>query len=82
MEILGSSVTFTCMAVGDPPPQITWRRGTNEITDDTAGVVLTSDSITISAITLEDEGSYTCVAVFPAGNTTTQAYLDVLGECA
>ena len=74
----GQSASFVCQAQGNPPPTITWFKSTNQITVDTPRVVLSPNRLTITNATLEDDGYYTCRAVFPQGTTEAQAYLDVM----
>ena len=74
----GQSASFVCQAQGNPPPTITWFKSTNQITADTPRVVLSPNRLTITNATLEDDGYYTCRAVFPRGMTEAQAYLDVM----
>ena len=79
----GNSAMFTCSAIGNPPPQITWYRGTNQITETTSPrVTITENTLTISDISLNDEDYYTCRAVFAVGETESQAILDVLCMCS
>lgn len=77
----GQSGSFVCQAVGDPPPTITWFKAANQITADTPRVVLSASRLTITNVTLEDDGYYTCRAVFPRGTTEAQAFLDVRCKC-
>lgn len=75
----GGMVTFTCTAEGDPTPQIMWYRGADQITEATLSrATLTDNSLTISDIRLSDEDYYRCRAVFPQGETSIKAILDVL----
>ena len=74
----GGAAMFTCSAAGNPPPQITWYRGSNQITEMTSPrVTLTENTLTISDISLNDEDYYTCRAVFAVGETESRAILDV-----
>ena len=77
----GQSGSFVCQALGDPPPTITWFKAANQITADTPRVVLSASRLTITNVTLEDDGYYTCRAVFPRGTTEAQAFLDVRCKC-
>ena len=74
----GQSGSFVCQALGDPLPAITWFKACNQITVDTPRVVLSAGRLTITNVTLEDDGYYTCRAVFPRGTTEAQAFLDVM----
>ncbi len=77
---LGQLAIFSCSAEGNPPPEITWFKSTNQITDETPGVHVEGGVVTISSVSLEDEGVYVCQAVFTAGITSAEASLDVLGN--
>ena len=77
----GQSGSFVCQALGDPLPTITWFKAANQITADTPRVVLSASRLTITNVTLEDDGYYTCRAVFPRGTTEAQAFLDVRCKC-
>ena len=70
----GNTITFTCEALGYPPPTITWSRA-NEILSDRLSVsdnvsVLTGNgnvtrvsvNMTITAAYREDTGDYICTA--------------------
>ena len=77
---IGQSASFFCSAIGNPLPQITWYRGTNQITGASPRVTITGSTLTLSQIVLEDRGYYTCRAVFPSGNTEARAFLNILSE--
>lgn len=78
--LIGQSASFFCSAIGNPLPQITWYRGTNQITAAMPRVTITGSTLTISGIVIEDRGLYTCRAVFPAGITEAQAFLNILSK--
>lgn len=75
---IGQSASFSCSAVGDPLPQITWYRETNQITNTTSRVTITGSTFTLSDIAREDRGYYTCRAVFQTGFTEARAFLNIL----
>lgn len=77
---VGQSASFFCSAVGSPLPQITWYRGTNQLTASTARVTITGSTLTITGIVIEDRGHYTCRAVFTLGTTEAQAFLNILSK--
>ncbi|MBE2213148.1 MAG: immunoglobulin domain-containing protein, partial [Opitutaceae bacterium] len=61
----GASVTFTVAASGAPAPALQWRKG------GTALAGRTGTSLTLSAVTTADAGSYDCVATNSAGSATS-----------
>lgn len=80
--VLSQSATFACAVEGTAPLQLQWLRGASRLVVEEEGsrVQLTNGSLSISSVEREDEGSYTCRAVFAGGVTQSEAYLDVLGE--
>ena len=50
----GSSITLFCNATGNPPPKITWTKGGNNT------VLNAGESFSVSNITRQQAGDYTC----------------------
>ncbi|KAG8440763.1 hypothetical protein GDO86_006486 [Hymenochirus boettgeri] len=64
---VGTTAIFTCLAQGEPPPQITWLK--NGLRMEPSGT---------SRISQEDEAIYQCIAQNSAGSTQASARLSVL----
>ena len=60
----GGNFTLTCIALGNPKPQVSWESGANnrEITSGTEDVVITSvqhtHKLTLKNVRTSDSGSY------------------------
>ncbi|MBN3298834.1 MDGA2 protein, partial [Amia calva] len=62
----GQTVTLVCITSGgEPPPTLTWMRGTDSLPEKS---VLNEGTLTLPAITSEDAGIYSCVANNNVGN--------------
>ncbi|XP_066299172.1 uncharacterized protein [Branchiostoma lanceolatum] len=64
---LGRALIWTCKATGDPLPTITWWHGgdkltTTSTTQTESGVQYTQSVFSISAVSFNDNGTYSCVA--------------------
>ncbi|KAL8608110.1 hypothetical protein ACOMHN_016565 [Nucella lapillus] len=79
IEIEGNG-TLPCSAVGSPPPKISWRRGDGRpLATNGKFHQHPIGELTISDISVEDEGLYTCVAENPFGKTNASAFVTVTG---
>eukprot|EP00079_Xenopus_tropicalis_P011948 XP_002938404.2 PREDICTED: immunoglobulin superfamily DCC subclass member 3 [Xenopus tropicalis] len=76
---VGTTAIFTCLAQGEPPPQITWLKNGQEL-EPSGHIKLKNNnsSLTISGISQEDEAIYQCVAKNSAGSSQASARLSVL----
>uniref|UniRef100_A0A8C5MFW8 Immunoglobulin superfamily DCC subclass member 3 n=1 Tax=Leptobrachium leishanense TaxID=445787 RepID=A0A8C5MFW8_9ANUR len=76
---VGTTAIFTCLAQGEPPPQITWLKNGQEL-EPSGHIKLKNNnsSLTISGISQEDEAIYQCVARNSAGSSQSSARLSVL----
>ncbi|CAH1243141.1 FGFR1 [Branchiostoma lanceolatum] len=64
---LGRALTWTCKATGDPLPTITWWHGGDKLTATSttqteSGVQYSQSVFSISAVSFNDNGTYSCVA--------------------
>ncbi|KAM4678063.1 immunoglobulin superfamily DCC subclass member 3 [Discoglossus pictus] len=76
---VGTTAIFTCLAQGEPPPQITWLKNGHEL-EPSGHIKLKNhnSSLTISGISQEDEAIYQCIAQNSAGSSQASARLSVL----
>ncbi|KAJ6662863.1 hypothetical protein lerEdw1_011067, partial [Lerista edwardsae] len=76
---VGTTAIFTCLAQGEPPPQITWLKN-GQILEPTDHVKLKNNNstLTIYGISQADEAIYQCIAENTAGSTQASARLTVL----
>nr|XP_018909125.1 PREDICTED: fibroblast growth factor receptor homolog 1-like isoform X2 [Bemisia tabaci] len=85
-ELVNASVVFECLVLSELEPHLEWRRGlVVEGDDETKFELIRQDGqsaeyLTLTNITHDDEGWYTCIASNGLGNTTASAYLAVLDE--
>lgn len=81
----GSSVSFPCLATGQPPPDQTWLFQDIPITDiDLPRLTIGENqfgTLNIYNITLEDQGIYTCMYNSSIGDIVRSAQLTVQGLC-
>ncbi|XP_073509520.1 immunoglobulin superfamily DCC subclass member 3 isoform X2 [Phyllobates terribilis] len=76
---VGTTAIFTCLAQGEPPPQITWLKNGQEL-EPRGHIKLKNNnsSLTISGISQEDEAIYQCIAQNTAGSSQASARLSVI----
>ncbi|XP_067412192.1 immunoglobulin superfamily DCC subclass member 3 [Emydura macquarii macquarii] len=76
---VGTTAIFTCLAQGEPPPQITWLKN-GQLLQPTEHIKLKNNnsSLTIYGISQEDEAIYQCIAENSAGSSQASARLTVL----
>ncbi|XP_019359520.1 PREDICTED: immunoglobulin superfamily DCC subclass member 3 [Gavialis gangeticus] len=76
---VGTTAIFTCLAQGEPPPQITWLKN-GQILEPGDHVKLKNNNstLTIYGISQMDEAIYQCIAENSAGSTQASARLTVL----
>ncbi|XP_010130628.1 PREDICTED: hemicentin-1, partial [Buceros rhinoceros silvestris] len=76
--IVNNPILLPCEVTGTPQPIITWQKeGINIITTGNSYLVLPSGSLQIAKSTVEDAGTYTCVAQNPAGTALGKIKLKV-----
>ncbi|XP_016093022.1 immunoglobulin superfamily DCC subclass member 3-like [Sinocyclocheilus grahami] len=76
---VGTTAIFTCLAQGEPVPQITWLKN-GQILEPDGHVKLRNNNstMTIYGVTQDDEAIYQCIAENSAGSTQASARLTVL----
>ena len=82
----GSSVSWTCQAVGRPRPVLRWTRKTGGSGNENGGVSLPNDNgngtLTLHSLFPADEGRYQCWASNEAGVAAREVTLYVVGGSA
>ena len=84
----GSTVTFVCVASGDPNPSISWNRGDTVLNNDSRvtiyedlvtenGVMLVRSILELCSAEEADAGQYSCFAENILGNDTASFVLTV-----
>ncbi|WP_414661646.1 beta strand repeat-containing protein [Horticoccus sp. 23ND18S-11] len=63
----GTNVTFSVVATGSPTPTLQWEKNGGALAGQTG------TSLTLTAVTATDAGSYTCTATNPSGTVTSSA---------
>jgi hypothetical protein len=76
--LLGSDVSLACVARGDPPPEITWKRENGDLPLKRAH--FDEERFLISNVSEADVGVYLCVAENKAGSIVSAATVSVLGK--
>ncbi|KAL4642041.1 immunoglobulin superfamily DCC subclass member 3-like [Arapaima gigas] len=76
---VGTTAIFTCLAQGEPLPQLTWLKN-GQILEPGGHVKLRNNNstLTIYGISQEDEAIYQCIAENSAGSSQASARLTVL----
>ena len=72
------NVTFTCDAIGNPAPSISWTRNgsrveTCDCNSSRIGFSVDKKELTITNVSRTDSGKYRCVAENSVGNDTSNA---------
>ncbi|KAM6944598.1 hemicentin-1 [Lycodopsis pacificus] len=78
---MGEELTLECRATGIPTPRLSWLKdGVTLDGSDARHITVTSDgsTLTLLRLTPEDSGTYTCLAVSPAGQESKIYTLFVL----
>ncbi|XP_030622337.1 cell adhesion molecule-related/down-regulated by oncogenes [Chanos chanos] len=74
--VLGSSVSFTCAARGNPSPSITWLFNSSPLTP-SSRIQISGSSLRISVVTLQDQGMYQCLFDNGIGSAQSAGRLSV-----
>ncbi|XP_055367591.1 hemicentin-1 [Betta splendens] len=78
---MGEELSLECRATGIPTPRLSWLRdGVALVGSDTRHITMTPDgsTLTLRRLSPEDSGTYTCLAVSPAGKESKIYTLFVL----
>ncbi|XP_060061512.1 basement membrane-specific heparan sulfate proteoglycan core protein isoform X2 [Erinaceus europaeus] len=70
--VVGHTVEFECLALGEPKPQVTWSKVGGRLRP---GIVQNGGIIRITQVELADSGQYRCTATNSAGSTQSQMLL-------
>ncbi|XP_019911543.2 ADAMTS-like protein 3 [Esox lucius] len=74
----GANLTLNCPVKGVPQPTVTWQRK-ERVLDAKTAVTLSSGSLWFPNISLQSQGTYSCVAANPIGKSTAFTVLHVTG---
>ena len=80
ISLLGQSAELECVAMGNPPPVISWSRGPQTLPGSDQRLSQLSGLLRVTMVTLDDEGVYTCTAVNSVGEASSNVQLIVYGE--
>lgn len=72
--LIGQTVTLPCVVQGEPSPEVTWFH--NGLPVGVKNIM----PLRIQQASLDDQGTYQCVARNSAGQETSEIKLDILGE--
>ncbi len=72
--LTGQTVTLPCVVQGEPSPEVTWFHNGLPV-----GLKNTTP-LRIQQVSLNDQGTYQCVAKNSAGEETMEIKLEILGE--
>uniref|UniRef100_A0A669QE89 Hemicentin 1 n=1 Tax=Phasianus colchicus TaxID=9054 RepID=A0A669QE89_PHACC len=77
----GHRVDVPCSAQGNPPPAITWFRGSSAVPIDSGQPTHSLDGVlSISNVQLSNAGTYRCIATNAAGSDTSETTIQVQGD--
>ena len=83
--VLGSNITLTCTSSGSPPDTFTWMKDGIPVTQSTDITTVTytntmavfRSSYTISNVSVNDNGTYTCTVTNPIGSDNNNFTIDI-----
>ena len=78
--LLGSDVSLSCVARGDPPPEIIWNKEQGNLPFKRAR--FDEERFLISNVSSEDAGVYRCIAENKAGSIVSSATVTILSKTA
>lgn len=74
----GSSARFTCVARGNPAPNITWLFNADSILPSSRRFQISASSLVVTHVAPEDEGMFQCLVDNGVGTATSYGMLTVL----
>ncbi|XP_056134285.1 ADAMTS-like protein 3 [Lampris incognitus] len=74
----GANLTLDCPVSGVPQPKVTWHRKDRPL--DVSMVSLPSGSLWLRNVSLQSQGTYSCIAINPIGKSTASTVLHVYGQ--
>ncbi len=81
--LVGSKVTIKFSVAGNPEPIVIWEHEDVEVTPSHRHTLTTGEGVTVvsvSDVTREDEGVWSCMALNGSGSVAQECHLTVLGE--
>ncbi|KAI2647145.1 Contactin-1a [Labeo rohita] len=78
--LVGQNVTLECFALGNPIPQIRWRKVDGDLPVHRYNISMAGSLLHLYDIQYEDEGLYECVADNSKGKDRHKVHLYVEGE--
>ena len=77
----GSNASFTCQAIGEPLPTISWYFNDTALEQaNTTKYIITNNRLNIVNVESSDAGTYICIATNVISNDTSSGVLTVNGE--
>ena len=83
----GDTASFTCQAIGEPVPTISWyfngaypNGATHTISETSVNTTIINSTLTIMSVESSDVGTYTCNATNLVSSDTSSGVLTVNGE--
>ena len=77
---VGSAASFSCIATGDPAPQILWEDPSGVAIATSTKYTVLSSQLSVHHLEPSDTGAYSCIATSTAGEAVAMGYLDVQCE--
>nr|XP_033810231.1 leucine-rich repeat and fibronectin type-III domain-containing protein 4 [Geotrypetes seraphini]XP_033810232.1 leucine-rich repeat and fibronectin type-III domain-containing protein 4 [Geotrypetes seraphini] len=75
----GQKATLKCRAIGDPEPVIHWVSPDDKIMANSSRMIsYRNGTLDILVTTIRDDGTYTCIAINAAGESTTMVDLTII----
>ncbi|KAJ1353882.1 hypothetical protein KIN20_010652 [Parelaphostrongylus tenuis] len=80
--MIGGAIDLECKVTGEPMPQVKWSKDGGPILEDSRYVWEVDEAkgtyqLRITSVTLNDEGTYRCVATNESGSATTKSFVRI-----